>query len=446
MPLTIAPSRGIVSPLPAPCTTPTAPFSHGGFVLTNAEVFLVFWGRFWSTGPAPSAKDIIDAAGRIISGSYLGALEGFGVRNPTLVNSFIVDYPVGNSPADPTAPVCGYPQLEQFLYDLVGFNLLPQPRFTTGALYCVFLPPGVSADPNDLGAHTVLLFPRWPPAFYAWIGTGPQLDEITRVFSHELVESLSDPFPGGGIAAPPGSLPAAIFPPNTAVEVGDVCNPAAARLDGVMVAKYWSVRDDAGMIPVAQLPLEAPRPWLPATLGQIRDGWMRHVPANTGGVCQPPNPNVTRFENIQPQNVQGVKMTAASNTPQCCTCIAETHLYSLPAPLNTDEVLIMGAHFKADRGPDPFSVAGMGIRLLRQQVPIAGASRLFVAEIRQPNNCANAFNGQEILRNGVPFVINPSTLASGVLFDAIEFSLVSYACENATNSVEVAGLQVVLNA
>jgi hypothetical protein len=446
MPLTIAPKRGIVSTLPAPCTAPTAAFSHGGTVMTNPELFLMFWGSFWSSGPSPSAKDIAAAVSTIVSGSYLSALQQFGVTNPTLVNSFIVDYSVGSSPADPTAPVCGYPQLEQFLYDLVGFGLLPQPRFTTGALYCVFLPPGVTVDPNDLGAHTVLWFPKWPPAFYAWVSTGNVLDEITRVFSHELVESISDPFPGGGIAAPPGSLPPAIYPPGVPVEVGDVCNPAAARLDGVMVAKYWSVRDDAGMIPVAQLPLQAPRFWLPATLGQIRDGWMRHVPANTGGTCNPPNPNVTRFDNILHQNVPGVRLTAASNTPQCCTCIAETHMFSLLAPLNTDDVLIMGSHFQADRGPEPFSIAGMGIRLLRQQAAIRGASRLFLAELGRPNNCAQGFDGQELLQNGVPFVINPSTLASGVLFDAIEFSLASYACENATNWVEVAGLQVVLNA
>ena len=81
-------------------------------------------------------------------------------------------------------------RFQQFLYDLVGFGLLPQPRFTTGALYCVFLPPGVTVDPNDLGAHTVLWFPRFAPAFYAWVSTGNVLDEITTVFSHEFGESV----------------------------------------------------------------------------------------------------------------------------------------------------------------------------------------------------------------------------------------------------------------
>jgi hypothetical protein len=121
-------------------------------------------------------------------------------------------------------------------------------------------------------------------------------------------------------------------------------------------------------------------------------------------------------------------------------------VFSLLAPLNTDQVLLFGSHFQATRGPEPFSIAGMGIRLLNQGAPIAGASRLYLAELGRPNNCAGGFDGQDLLQNGGHFVINPSTLASGVLFDAIEFSLCSYGCGNATNSVEVAGLQIVLNA
>lgn len=237
-----------------------------------------------------------------------------------------------------------------------------------------------------------------------------------------------------------------MYPAGSPVEIGDVCTGVNERLDGDFVQKYWSVRDNAGVVPVAQLPLQAPRFFLPVTLGKPRDGWTRNVPAKTGGACNPPNPNVTSFRDVLTPGGPGVHLDALSATSQCCSCIAETTVFPLLSPLNTDDVMLRGSWFNATRGPqDKFSVAGLGVRLLNKRAPIRGASQTLVAEIRANNNCAGGFSKQVKLANGAPFALPLTSVAANKRFDAIEFSLLSYACGQAANSVEVAGLQVVLS-
>lgn len=155
--------KGLVPTISAPCIPPSAPFGYnGGALLHNAHVFAVFWGTHFSSAPTPSAGDIARAIGRIVSGSYMSALSQHGIGNAVLADAFIVDSPVGGSPADPGGPNFTDTNVQNFLYDLIGLNLLPQPMFTTDALYFVFLPPGITANPNAAGEHGALPFPKFP--------------------------------------------------------------------------------------------------------------------------------------------------------------------------------------------------------------------------------------------------------------------------------------------
>jgi hypothetical protein len=74
----------------------------------------------------------------------------------------------------------------------------------------------------------------------AWVAFGNRAF-ISSVFSHELVEALSDP-EGNGIQVNPTNA-------NNWNEVGDVCQ-STGLVNGVTVQSYWSQTDKACVIPV----------------------------------------------------------------------------------------------------------------------------------------------------------------------------------------------------
>ena len=54
----------------------------GGRVLTNVNVFLVFWGAVWAQNPTPSVGEITNCVTNIFSGPYMSALAQYGLLGP----------------------------------------------------------------------------------------------------------------------------------------------------------------------------------------------------------------------------------------------------------------------------------------------------------------------------------------------------------------------------
>jgi hypothetical protein len=126
------------------------------------------------------------------------------------------------------------------------------------ALNVVFLPQNVSRPngttvtlglpTNLLGEHTYSTYVDYDPPFdfdqdrfyWAWVSNNGSRQGISSVFSHELVEALTDPA-GKTIQIMPRS--------DTAWnEIGDACR-STATLNGVTVQSYWSAIDNACVIP-----------------------------------------------------------------------------------------------------------------------------------------------------------------------------------------------------
>ena len=78
-------------------------------------------------------------------------------------------------------------------------------------------------------------------AWYAWIGNAV-LSTMTRAFGHELAETCTDPEGDGWtIDGAPTNLS----------EIGDICNKNVGRVNGVTVEPYWSIFDNACILPTS---------------------------------------------------------------------------------------------------------------------------------------------------------------------------------------------------
>src|SRR5215471_12587152 len=73
----------LVTQVPVPNIAPGvsgANISHidsGGLVLTNVNVFLVFWGAVWTQNPTPSVGEITNCVTNLLSGSYMSRLAQY---------------------------------------------------------------------------------------------------------------------------------------------------------------------------------------------------------------------------------------------------------------------------------------------------------------------------------------------------------------------------------
>jgi hypothetical protein len=78
---------------------------------------------------------------------------------------------------------------------------------------------------------------------FAWV-TQNRLDSFSEIFSHELVEACTDPEGTGWT-----STTACGVNHSGWCEIGDVCEGNAARVNGVLVQRYWSNTDNQCVIP-----------------------------------------------------------------------------------------------------------------------------------------------------------------------------------------------------
>jgi hypothetical protein len=213
----------------------------GGRVVTNARLVLLFWGEFWQAA-SPSVTEISTAVGDIIQSPYLSELTQYGFANLTLGPVDIVLSP------GPSFPTFSTDNVRDMVWDLIDAGRYPEPGEDGGDIvYMVFMPAGTQyEDPKDDAAHTVATDYDFPGGTdIAWVGfvnypKVPSLDEILAPFSHELVETISDPEPTSGWTA------AGIAAPQN--EIGDICNQNG-MVAGHKVRAYYSQRLRACVVP-----------------------------------------------------------------------------------------------------------------------------------------------------------------------------------------------------
>ena len=207
---------------------------------------LIFPGSYWRAVPYPHAQapDIDMSALNIAQTSqYMSELNqyrniGHGVSARIWAELLDVNPP--------------NPFTDRDVADIVAIcifrNIVP-PLTDPNILYFVIMPPGINyTDNNFIGVHTYCTIPPflWNRVHYAWVTNDNTLEDITRIFSHELVEAVTDP-EGNDIVGTAG----------TCSQVGCVKLLMCVKVNMVTlggsnresVQAYWSQNAQACVIP-----------------------------------------------------------------------------------------------------------------------------------------------------------------------------------------------------
>jgi hypothetical protein len=211
-----------------------------GPVLTNPQVELVFWGSNWDTGSNPSLRTkVITAVDSILRGPYTTALGQYGIGTGVLA---------GNLTITSSSPGANFTDANVSTTLISNINNATI-TYNQNLLYVVITQPS-STDPTDppsglLGNHSVATASGNRSFYYGWTenvgGTGA-LDDITKVFSHEYAEAVTDP---AGTAYQ-------VAPRNTRnwneISDGEAQN-YTFRVNNYLLQSYYSQSDNAFVVP-----------------------------------------------------------------------------------------------------------------------------------------------------------------------------------------------------
>jgi hypothetical protein len=254
--------------------------SNGGDVLTgNVPVYLIFAGgpgAHYGYDGTVTAQQLKNAVSNILSSSYLSGLSEYGAATQAYVaRTYVSNVSLSGSPFDNI--------VSSSINDNGGS--LPEPDDTdTNGIWMVFLPTGVSFSgdlSNALGFHTWTDtggFLDGDTAYYGVLSSGAQsvpvplptanepasqvkqtmsplsaLDSMTVCFSHELVETLTDPDTSGGVMTTPTTSFAQNYPRPFLQSPGEICDNEAefygSYENGMAVQAYWSAQNRAFIVP-----------------------------------------------------------------------------------------------------------------------------------------------------------------------------------------------------
>lgn len=202
---------------------------NGGTVLQVTQLFLIYWGSAWTASPAPTptSGQITSACQTMMASAYMTGLaqyRGIGrgfVRGSAIITS-------SNPPSGFTDS-----QVSTFIDGQLTAGTIPLPDVDNQTLYCVVMPKGTNASNTSfIGEHTYYTR-SGQRIHFAWITNSGSLASLTRIISHEVVESATDP-EGSAFLGVAGTCSQGGW-----CEIGDVCS-STGTLDGVTVQSFWS--------------------------------------------------------------------------------------------------------------------------------------------------------------------------------------------------------------
>jgi hypothetical protein len=201
---------------------------NGGPIIATPHVALVFWGAAWSGSPSPSIAAIQNAANVALTSAYVRNLQSYraAFNNGSIFSTYTIT--TSSPPANFTTGT-----MSSFLQTNINNGTLPRPTVDSQLLYMI-IPQSGSTDPTEgLGGFHSYLFDNLSNlAHYGWVINNGSLDTISSIFSHELVEAMTDP-EGTAIQVNPRS-------PTNWNEVSDgTAQSFSARLGGVLLQSYW---------------------------------------------------------------------------------------------------------------------------------------------------------------------------------------------------------------
>ena len=229
VPLHTAPRMGAA-------VTPELTYRNGP-LLTNVEVFTVFWGEAWqSTANAALVQQLNGFFDFILTSKLIDQLGEYSVSGKTIGHGMRT----GSATLTDSEP--GATVEDSAIQAMIetGIRAGTLPATNPNSLYFVYLPPGTQVEQgqsasckdfcgyHDATSSNVFYAVMPYPGCTGCEGGLETLDALTSTSSHELCESITDPIPGQG------------WYDDSNGEIGDICAWKTKKLGQYTVQLEWS--------------------------------------------------------------------------------------------------------------------------------------------------------------------------------------------------------------
>lgn len=296
-------------------TFPTPSNQQGGTVITNVKVETVFYGQAWTNPADPhyaeltaESKDLQNYFATLTNSPYMDGLQQYSGPNGSPGRGQFLGANWVNANIGPNV---SQKNVEGMLQNEILNDPVNMPAADNNTLYFVYLPPNVHLQDSWAGGgnqhdafHASFVLPNGQTVYYVMVtnpidpngtsnpnpngysvstpsgvvyynpdntpvrdnhsdwrpGNATDLQTLTIISSHEMVEAITNPT-GGSIANPKGNSWFDYTPPPNYywAEIGDEASIGLASLpgfagyqplamvDGYVVQKYWSIKDKTGI-------------------------------------------------------------------------------------------------------------------------------------------------------------------------------------------------------
>lgn len=214
---------------------------HGGPLLTNVQVVLVFWGAAWTlAAQIPLIQQLNQFFDFILTSTYIDLLAEYSVPGQAIGHgNRIGTFTIADSEPGGGTGIVTDDQIQQSLKNWIANGTIS--ATINNILYFVYLPPNVVSVMDD-GSQSCQVFCGYHnqinnTIFYAvepfvtcgGCTFGEMIDTFTKISSHELCEAITDPCLNAWFDD---------TPPNN--EIGDICNSTVQKFGGFTIQAEWS--------------------------------------------------------------------------------------------------------------------------------------------------------------------------------------------------------------
>ena len=208
----------------------------GGSLLTNVQVYTIFWGKKWSAGSgAGIAAKLNDFYRAILVSPLIDQLAEYNVPGKSIGHGSLIGSKVitANAPVGSVTDTTIRTQLKAWI------SAHTVPVNTPNTVYFIYLDPGIvsimggsKSCSSYCGYHDAvgkIYYAVMPyPNCAGCLGGLAAIDALTGTSSHELCEAITDPVPGAGW-----------YDDNNG-EIGDICAWSFKKVAGYNVQLEWS--------------------------------------------------------------------------------------------------------------------------------------------------------------------------------------------------------------
>ena len=210
---------------------------RGGPLLSNVEVFTIFWGADWENTLKDTATQLNQFYQKILQSNMMDELDEYNTPKYTIGKGKLTGT-ITISANAPSQTITDTEIQSQLLNWIKTNKAFPKPNANT--LYFIYLDTGITVSlggssscssfcgyHNNADNKTFYAVMPYPDC-NGCLGGHKTFDALTGTSSHELCEAITDPIPGSG------------WYDDNYGEIGDICAWKFRTLEGYNIQLEWS--------------------------------------------------------------------------------------------------------------------------------------------------------------------------------------------------------------